>query len=88
MKTKFLPSVVGAAVSLVLGITRETILTLLAALLLVVLPLTQAHVQTYQVLYSFRGGADGGTPFAGVVRDREGNLCGTAEAGGAPSAMQ
>jgi hypothetical protein len=30
------------------------------------------------VLYSFAGGADGGTPFAGVILDAEGNLYGTA----------
>jgi len=29
------------------------------------------------VLYSFTGGADGGIPYAGVVRDPEGNLYGT-----------
>ena len=45
--------------------------------------LPSAHAQTYQVLYSFSGGADGGTPRAGVVRDRAGNLYGTTEWGGA-----
>jgi uncharacterized repeat protein (TIGR03803 family) len=34
------------------------------------------------VLYSFTGGADGGKPFAGLVRDHEGNLYGTASEGG------
>jgi uncharacterized repeat protein (TIGR03803 family) len=34
------------------------------------------------VLYSFRGGSDGANPFAGVVRDKKGNLYGTTEAGG------
>jgi uncharacterized repeat protein (TIGR03803 family) len=58
-------------------------LTLLGALLLVVFAPTQTRGQTYQVLYSFRGGIDGGTPFAGVIRDRAGNLYGTTEAGGA-----
>jgi hypothetical protein len=36
-----------------------------------------AHAQTYTVLYSFRGGADGGDPFAGLILDRVGNLYGT-----------
>src|ERR1017187_2507393 len=34
------------------------------------------------VLHSFRGGADGGTPEAGVIRDSAGNLYGTASLGG------
>ena len=34
------------------------------------------------VLYSFTGGADGGVPFAGVIRDTAGNLYGTTYFGG------
>lgn len=34
------------------------------------------------VLYSFKGGADGINPFAGLVRDAEGNLYGTTNLGG------
>src|ERR1022692_1881474 len=34
------------------------------------------------VLHSFTGGADGGTPEAGVIRDSAGNLYGTASVGG------
>jgi len=37
---------------------------------------------TETVLYSFTGGADGGTPFAGVVADSSGNLYGTTSVGG------
>jgi uncharacterized repeat protein (TIGR03803 family) len=37
----------------------------------------------YTVLYSFKGGADGANPYAGVVRDQQGNLFGTTHAGGA-----
>jgi len=33
-------------------------------------------------LYSFKGGADGSYPYAGVVRDSAGNLYGTTSAGG------
>jgi uncharacterized repeat protein (TIGR03803 family) len=33
-------------------------------------------------LYSFTGGADGGSPIAGVIRDAAGNLYGTTEYGG------
>ncbi len=36
----------------------------------------------YRVLYAFTGGADGGLPFSGVVRDAEGNLYGTTSSGG------
>jgi uncharacterized repeat protein (TIGR03803 family) len=35
------------------------------------------------VLYSFTGGADGGYPYAGVIRDSAGNLYGTTTSGGA-----
>lgn len=35
------------------------------------------------VLYSFTGGADGGTPTAGVIRDSDGNLYGTNDIAGA-----
>lgn len=34
------------------------------------------------VLYSFTGGADGGKPFAGLVRDSAGILYGTTSVGG------
>src|SRR5579871_5492462 len=34
------------------------------------------------VLYNFTGGADGGSPLAGLVRDSAGNLYGAAEGGG------
>ncbi len=38
---------------------------------------------TETVLYSFTGGADGGSPEAGLIRDSEGNLYGTTAEGGA-----
>jgi uncharacterized repeat protein (TIGR03803 family) len=34
------------------------------------------------VLHDFTGGADGGDPFGGVIRDASGNLYGAAEIGG------
>jgi uncharacterized repeat protein (TIGR03803 family) len=34
------------------------------------------------VLYSFTGGADGGNPYGGVVRDSAGNLYGVTGSGG------
>ena len=39
---------------------------------------------TETVLYSFTGGADGGQPIAGLLRDIVGNLYGTTNEGGAP----
>ena len=38
------------------------------------------------VLYSFTGGADGGSPYVGVIIGPEGNLYGTADSGGAANA--
>ena len=38
------------------------------------------------VLHSFTGGADGGTPLAGVISDTNGNLYGTASVGGSNAA--
>src|SRR5438874_7594296 len=46
-------------------------------------PTLNGWVQT--VLYSFTSGADGGEPYKGVTLDREGNLYGTAVAGGSGS---
>jgi uncharacterized repeat protein (TIGR03803 family) len=37
------------------------------------------------VLYTFKGGADGGYPYAGVIRDSAGNLYGTTYGGGTAS---
>jgi uncharacterized repeat protein (TIGR03803 family) len=42
-----------------------------------------AQAQTFTVLYSFTGGADGGSPYAGLIRDSAGNLYGTTLGGGA-----
>ena len=38
---------------------------------------------TYKVLYSFRGGEDGGGVLAGVALDPKGDLYGTTTGGGA-----
>ena len=36
-----------------------------------------AHAQSFRPLYTFTGGADGGGPIGGLIRDAEGNLYGT-----------
>ena len=41
-----------------------------------------AHAQTFQVLHNFAGGSDGANPLDGLTIDRNGNLYGTASAGG------
>jgi uncharacterized repeat protein (TIGR03803 family) len=42
-----------------------------------------SHKSSYIVLHKFSGGDDGWQPVAGLIRDAEGNLYGTAEFGGA-----
>jgi uncharacterized repeat protein (TIGR03803 family) len=41
-----------------------------------------AEAQTLTTLHTFTGGADGGYPFSGVIRDANGNLYGATEFGG------
>ena len=45
-----------------------------------------AQAQTYSLLHTFPGGADGATPDAGLVVDAAGNLYGTTAAGGSSNA--
>src|SRR5947199_2817305 len=62
---------------------RKAAFSLIALLALswpFVAPWVQA--QTFTVLYSFTGGADGSSPQAGLVRDKRGNLYGTTAQGG------
>ncbi len=46
-----------------------TVAAVVLALLMIVLA-TQVHAQTFTVLHSFTGGADGGNPAAGLVMER------------------
>jgi uncharacterized repeat protein (TIGR03803 family) len=64
---------------------RKAIGALASAILMLPFVATRsARAQTYTVLYSFTGGADGGGGvFAGLVRDGAGNLYGTTWGGGA-----
>ena len=41
-----------------------------------------AHAQTYTILHTFTGYADGGSPFAGLTQDSAGNFYGTTTYGG------
>jgi uncharacterized repeat protein (TIGR03803 family) len=59
------------------------VVTLVFALgIVLVLATPSAHAQTLTTLYTFTGGADGGTPYAGLVLDSEGNLYGSTNVGG------
>jgi len=57
-----------------------TAITVFAALGLI--GVRSAQAQTYSVLYTFTGGADGGNPVGGLIRDEKGNLYGTTCCGG------
>lgn len=50
-----------------------------------VLATRPARAQTFTMLYAFGNGTDGGTPYAGLVRDAAGNLYGTTFGGGSES---
>jgi len=66
--------------------TRQRAVRIALALVIVLVPAvvaTRAQAQTFTLLYSFTGGADGGTPYAGLIRDAKGNLYGATEGGGA-----
>lgn len=56
---------------------RDATLTILFALLAALAP-----AQTFKVIHTFTGGADGGYPYAGLTVDQSGNLYGTANTGG------
>lgn len=49
---------------------------------------TASFAQTFTVLYSFTGGADGGNPSEGLVFDPAGNLYGTTQYGGTGNCTQ
>jgi uncharacterized repeat protein (TIGR03803 family) len=62
---------------------RKMKFAVLAILILATLSLIQpASAQTFQVLYTFKGGPDGGNPLSGVTFDADGNLYGTTTVGG------
>lgn len=60
----------------------RTALAFVAALASCALLSTAMQAQTYTVLYSFTGGADGGEVIGGLIQDSSGNLYGTTSAGG------
>jgi uncharacterized repeat protein (TIGR03803 family) len=68
----------GAALAIML-----LLLFLIFVLLFMTLATQPAHAQTFNVIYSFTGGLDGGYPSTGLTMDRKGNLYGTIGIGGA-----
>ncbi len=54
----------------------------MAGLLILLVTAIATQAQTFSVLHSFTGGADGANPAAGLTLDRAGNLYGTAAQGG------
>jgi uncharacterized repeat protein (TIGR03803 family) len=63
-----------------------------AALALVAILVTavftgSAQAQTFTLLYTFTGGADGGDPIGGLIMDPQGNLYGTTAEGGNPACL-
>jgi uncharacterized repeat protein (TIGR03803 family) len=65
-----------------MSLAKFTQAVLLIFLGLAVVP---SGAQTYRVLYTFTGGADGASPAGGVIRDSAGNLYGITEYGSAGS---
>ncbi|MGA7461583.1 MAG: choice-of-anchor tandem repeat GloVer-containing protein [Candidatus Korobacteraceae bacterium] len=61
---------------------RATALVFLAVLATMLTLHPGAHAQTYTVLHTFTGGADGRSPLDGLSMDRAGNLYGTTSVGG------
>jgi uncharacterized repeat protein (TIGR03803 family) len=60
----------------------SSVLALALALLLTVVGTRSAQAQTYSILYSFTGAADGAYPYGGVIVDAAGNLYGITYQGG------
>ena len=58
------------------------LLFLVFVFLFLTLTAQPAEGQTFNVIYSFPGGADGASPQAGLTMDAAGNLYGTTESGG------
>jgi len=66
--------------------TARAALALVVVLVLGVVTIQSVQAQTFKVLFNFTGSADGESPYGSLVRDTEGNLYGTTEAGGASGA--
>ncbi len=62
------------------------IMRFVVGILAITIPVSPAaQAQTFRVIHTFAGGADGAIPLAGLISDRAGNLYGTAGGGGKTS---
>ena len=64
------------------SIPRKTVFAVALICALTVIARQPAQAQTFTVLHTFTGGADGANPLDGLSMDRTGNLYGTASTGG------
>jgi len=64
------------------NLLRKATFSLISLLAVLPLPSPRLQTQSFTVLYTFTGGADGSFPQAGLVRDKRGNLYGTTAQGG------
>jgi uncharacterized repeat protein (TIGR03803 family) len=62
--------------------TQTALILGVLTMLLGVLPIPSAQAQTFTTLYTFTGGTDGAFPYAQLIRDKAGNLYGTAARAG------
>jgi uncharacterized repeat protein (TIGR03803 family) len=69
-------AVAGAALALAIMLVPALVAT------------TTAEAQTFTLLYTFTGGADGGDPIGGLIMDAQGNLYGTTAEGGNLACLQ
>jgi uncharacterized repeat protein (TIGR03803 family) len=89
MKSELIPSTANH-ISTIMQAAKKTCkqwcpCALVVVLLSALFATASAQAQTFTVLYSFKGGADGAYPQAGVIRDTAGNLYGTTFYGGDPT---
>jgi uncharacterized repeat protein (TIGR03803 family) len=61
----------------------SSVLACMVVFVLTAAAIQPAQAQTFTILYSFAGGADGGQPYAKLIQDSAGNLYGTTAVGGA-----
>ena len=68
---------------LIANLFTATGMRALATVLILTFAATQAaQASTFNVIYSFTGGADGGNPYSGLTVDQSGNIYGTTLSGG------
>ena len=68
-------SILGIAWNSVLALML-VLLVLIVVVLFIVFTAQPAHAQTFKVLHTFTGGADGASPFGTFTMDQAGNIYG------------